>query len=152
MDNGNCVLGLFLDFSKAFDTIDHGILLSKLQAYGISGTALKLINSFLSNRYQYVDFNGNASSRLSISCGVPQGSVLGPLLFLLYINDIALVSNLLFLLLFADDSNVFVTGRDLDAIIDQVNTEMVKVVAWLNANKLTLFIYLFTVIYIAHFQ
>ena len=140
LDNGNCVLGLFLDFSKAFDIIDHGILLSKLQGYRISGTALKLINSFLSNRYQneHVGFNGNASSRPSISCGIPQGSVLGPLLFLLYINDIALVSNLLFLLLFADESNVFVTGRDIDAMIDQVNTEMAKIVPWLNANKLTL--------------
>ena len=106
LQNKQFVLGVFLDLSKAFDTVDHEILCQKLQWYGIRGLANDWIKSHLSNRSQYVYYNNTSSTKLSITCGVPQGSILGPLLFLLYINEIANVSDILFSLLFADDTRV----------------------------------------------
>jgi len=86
-DNGELAVGVFLDLSRAFDTVDHSILFDKLEHNGICGLSLKWVKSYFSNRLQFVEYNGHVSSR-DISCGVPQGSILGPLFFLLYINDI----------------------------------------------------------------
>src|SRR6056300_1297065 len=98
---------MFSLFSKACDTIDHSIVISKLNHYGIRGNALKWITSYLSQRQQYVQFYGTNSHCLNVKCGVPQGSILGPLLFALYINDMYTACKYSFPLLFADDSNIF---------------------------------------------
>ena len=100
-------IGVFIDLKKACDTVDHSILISKLHCYGIRGLALEWIKSYLFNRRQYVGYNNSISEFKEIKCGVPQGSILGPLLFILYINDMCDVSKLLHIILFADDTNIF---------------------------------------------
>ena len=138
LENGEYVLGLFLDFSKAFDTVNHDILFEKLEYLGIRGIPLMWCKSFLSDREQYVVYNDTSSSRKKVTCGVPQGSIVGPLLFLLYINDLSKVSDVLLLLLFADDSNLFLSGKCPERLIEQMNNEMKKNIDWLNINKLYL--------------
>ena len=105
--------GIFIDLKKAFDTVNHPILIRKLEHYGIRENSLQWFTSYLSNRKQYVYFNGHSSEVKSINCGVPQGSVLGPLLFLLYINDLPHVSSNLRFYLFADDTNLYYESNDL---------------------------------------
>ena len=124
LENEEYVLGIYLDFSKAFDTVDHVILLRKLAHYGIRGTALKWFESYLSNREQYVTYNGISSSKQRIKCGVPQGSILGPLLFLIYINDLCLVCKNTSAILFADDTNLFSSGKDLKTLERTTNNEL----------------------------
>ena len=138
MDAGNFSVGVFLDFSKAFDTVNHDILFQKLEKYGIRGLALTWLKSYLYKREQFVVFEGVESDRCLTSCGVPQGSILGPLLFLLYINDISSVSTVMYMILFADDTNAFFTGSNLDEIFKMINDELPKIVTWLQANKLSL--------------
>ena len=110
IDNKQITCGLFLDFSKAFDTVNHNILLSKLYTYGIRGTPFKWFQSYLCNRTQFVKIDEIESSMETITCGVPQGSTLGPLLFLLYINDLPNSSEKLAFRIFADETNIFFTG------------------------------------------
>ena len=138
IQKGEYVLGVFLDFSKAFDTINHNILCRKLECYGIRGMALQWISSYLSDRSQFVIYDNVKSPEKHITCGVPQGSILGPLLFLLYVNDIVNVSTLLFPMLFADDTNVFLNGKDIDELSVTMNEELEKLYIWLKANKLSL--------------
>ena len=138
LEKGDYVLGIFLDFSKAFDTVDHSILLNKLEYYGIRGVPLQWFRSYLDAREQFVEFDGQSSSKQFVSCGVPQGSILGPLLFLIYINDLALVSPKLFSILFADDSNMFISGKNPNDLVRDMNAEMHKVTQWLTVNKLSL--------------
>ena len=138
IDKGDIVIGLFLDLKKAFDTVNHKILLDKLFHYGVRGVAYNWIADYLNQRKQYVNFQNIASQKSVIKCGVPQGSILGPLLFLLYVNDIANVSEILLPLIFADDTNLFVQGKTITETSEIMNSEMVKVVVWLNANRLML--------------
>ena len=107
LDNLEFSICILIDFRKAFDTVEHSILLNKLHHYGIRGTALQWLNSYLTNKYQYVNYNNTTSNMKQIVCSVPQGSILGPLLFLLYINDISSVSNVFSSVLFADDTTLF---------------------------------------------
>ena len=138
MDKGNHFIGVFIDLSKAFDTVNHNILLSKLEHYGIRGTMLKWIEHYLSNRKQFVEYNCVKSDNENITCGVPQGSILGPLFFLLYINDLPNVSKLLSTIMFADDTNMFLEHHDIKYLESVINIEIVKIVEWLNVNKLSL--------------
>ena len=130
-------MGVFLDLSKAFDTIDHTILLNKLQCYGVRGSACSWFASYLQNRKQYVVFNKTESECKEISCGVPQGSILGPLLFILYINDIEHVSEIIKPILFADTS-VFHSHTCFNTLIQEVNIQLHKFSTWFNTNKLSL--------------
>ena len=131
------VIGLFVDLSKAFDTVNHSILLAKIFKYGIRGMAYTWINNYLTDRKQYVTFNNTESSVSKIICGVPQGSILGPLLFLIYINDMMNISDKLIPLLYADDTNFFYSGKDIPELINTLNTELRKFTMWTNVNKLT---------------
>jgi hypothetical protein len=130
-------LGLFLDLSKAFDTINHKTLLSKLNFYGIRGTPNYWFNSYLSDRYQYTEFNQIRSLILKVICGVPQGSILGPILFLVYINDIKHCTNLS-LLSFADDTTLYMSHANLTVLYNTINNELVKLNDWFCANRLSL--------------
>jgi hypothetical protein len=138
LDKGSFGVGLFIDFKKAFDTVNHHILLNKLEFYGFRGVVNKWFQSYLTGRNQNVSINGINSSLKAISCGVPQGSVLGPLLFLLYINDLPYCSNRLVFQLFADDTNIFFSSKNLDLIQTTLNIELKNVSQWLNANRLAL--------------
>ena len=138
IDQGKVTLGLFIDLSKAFDTLNHHILLAKLEFYGVRGVALQWFKSYLSCRTQFVQFNGYNSSSKYIKCGVPQGSILGPLLFLLYLNDLCNVSKALDFIPFADDTNIFFSHNDPNQLMEIVNNELKKLSSWFEANKLSI--------------
>ena len=119
-------------------TINHKFFLHKLSYYGIRGKALEWFRSYLTNRSQFVSINNNNSSSLPITCGMPQGSLLGPLLFITYVNDIQKTSDLLSFILFADDSNIFFSHENINQLIRIVNSELSKVTDWIKANKLSI--------------
>ena len=137
LDNGDIAIAILLDLKKAFDTVNHRILLQKLNAYGIRGNMLKWFGSYLTGRSQYVVYEGVKSDIYNVTCGVPQGSILGPLLFILNMNDICNVSELLFTILYADDTCVLLIGKDLTTLIMVLNAELKSLSAWFRSNKLT---------------
>jgi len=138
LDNNSFTLGIFIDLSKAFDTVNHDILLYKLEHYGVRGLALDWFKSYLSNRTQTVEINSSRSHIIPVTCGVPQGSILGPLLFILYINDIVKASLLFKFILFADDTNLLLSNKNIQDLMRVANQEIQKISDWLKVNKLSL--------------
>ena len=138
MDKGLINGFLFLDLKKAFDTVDHNILISKLEKYGIRGTALHLFRCYLSERKQICKLQNTMSEVVNLTCGVPQGSNLGPLLFLLYINDLPNCLEETQASMFADDTNLSCHGKSSSEVESMINTDLENVHKWLIANKLTL--------------
>ena len=138
LESDDCVIGIFLVFSKAFDTVDHVILLQKLYFYGIHDITLSWFDNYLSNRKQNVTYNDIVSKTEKNNCGVPQGSILGPLIFVLYINDLSTVSEAYMSILFEDDTNVFFTGKNLQTMSTVINEELTNVQEWFYCNKLSL--------------
>ena len=138
IDRGFINAVVFLDLKKAFDTVDHNILLSKLQAYGIHGSTNQWFCSYLKNRTQTCLVNGNKSSEMFLRCGVPQGTDLGPLLFLLYINDLPNCLRHSQPRMYADDTSITFVGSDVDEMNNCINLDLERICVWLAANKLTL--------------
>jgi retron-type reverse transcriptase len=138
IDKNKTTIGIFIDLRKAFDTINHELLLKKLDTYGIRGIVNGWVKSYLSNRDQYVKYNGTNSDKLEVLCGVPQGSILGPLLFILFINDLCNVSELINFILFADDTNLFASGNNVEKLCRNINRELVNLNDWFMLNKLSL--------------
>ena len=138
IDKGDNMLAVFLDLSKAFDTLPWDKLLFKLNHYGIRGVSQAWFHSYLSNRNMYVLFNGFKSDTLPVTCGVPQGSVLGPLLFILYVNDLHRAVLNSATIQFADDSTLFKSGKCNKLLFSQVNEELQQLCIWFKANTLSL--------------
>lgn len=140
MDKGKIPINIYMDLSKAFDTIDHRILVDKFKYYGFANESLALIDSYLSNRQQYTDIDGVTSSFMNLSTGVPQGSILGPLLFIIYINDLHESSNSFSFLCYADDTtlSVSLSNDTSNTVAGLLNEELNKVNDWLQLNKLSL--------------
>ena len=139
LDKGKIPISIFLDLSKAFDTLDHAILLQKLNHYGIRSVELKLLTNYLRGRTQYVAYDKATSDIYPITTGVPQGSILGPLLFIIYINDICNASKLFKMIIYADDTTLYST---LDVFgtftTKEINLEITKITDWLKLTKLSI--------------
>jgi hypothetical protein len=136
LENQKFAIATFLDLSKAFDLVDHTLLLHKLSHYGIRGITLDWFKSYLTNRKQFVKFKLSKSSMQAIQCGVPQGSILGPLLFLVYINDLPQQCNSLHVTLYADDTSIVISGDNVAETTRRLNDKLARINNWFTSNKL----------------
>ena len=137
IDDSEFACGVFLDFKKVFDTVNHGILLKKLRHYGVRGP-LKWFTSYLTGRKQYTKVNNIDSQITDIFYGVPQGSVLGPLLFLIYINDLNRAVTFSYIQHSADDTNIIYRHKSLRKICQRINYDLINIVEWPRANRIAL--------------
>ena len=133
-DESKFTLGIFIDLSKAFDTVDH----KKFELYGIKDCNLRWFESYLSNRKQFITYGDKQTNIETISCGVPQGSILGPFLFLILVNDLHKETKYLDPIIFADDTNLFCSHKNIKTLFQIVNSELKLVTEWFLANKLSL--------------
>ena len=138
IDQGNMCGAVMLDLRKAFDLVNHDILIHKLSKYGVSDNSCKWFHSYLTNRYQVVSYNGHLSEPLPIKSGVPQGSILGPLLFILFVNDFILEIHDTQLGIYADDSTNYVAAKSVTEINDKLNAQLVPISNWIDDNKMVL--------------
>ena len=138
LDNGEKVGAIFMDLSKAFDTINHSLLLAKLKAYGFSNQALRLLQSYLCNRFQRSIINGSFSSWNEVITGVPQGSILGPLLFSIFLNDIFLFISKCQLCNYADDNTLYKSGKNMQKIKNDLEMDFMILQKWFHENHLVL--------------
>ena len=138
IDKRDTSLAIFMDLSKAFDTLDHQILLHKLKYYGVNDISLKWFTSYLTGRQKYVEIDGYSSGLLTLTTGVPQGSILGPLLFLIYMNDIPQANDYFDFILYADDTSLFSKIQTPVTSPIDINNELSSKYNWLAGNKLSL--------------
>ena len=138
LDNDQFVCGVFINLQKAFDTVDHKILLSEINHYGIKGIPYEWFKSYLTNRQQFTTVNNKQSELSSIEFGIPQGSILGPLLFLIYINDLSKAIIFSSVHHFADDTNILYVSSNLKDINKKIDNDLSNLVQWLRANKISL--------------
>lgn len=138
LDQNKKTIGIFMDLSKAFDLVDHSLLIKKINKYGLRGNVNRLLSSYLSGRKQLVEIQRVKSETREISCGVPQGSVLGPLLFLLFVNDLPSIDELNNLVMFADDNSYLCCGNSIEEVINKARVMLNKFVTWFNSNMLVL--------------
>ena len=137
MDRKEVNLAIFLDLKKAFDTVDHTILLAKLEKYGIRGITGDWFTSYLQNRKQFCTADGHKSSAKMVTCGIPQGSCLGPLLFIIYLNDFETCLELSKASMYADDTHVTITSNNLENLLENAQRELLNISEWMRINKLT---------------
>ena len=130
-------LAIFLDLRKAFDTVDHNILIKKLNSYGIVDRTGGWFECYLSSRTQFCTLNGNKSKQKKVTCGIPQGSCLGPLLFIIYFNDFENSLQYSRASIYADDTNVTIASDDIQRMIDNASQEMLNLSEWMRINKLS---------------
>ena len=135
IDSKMSTFGVFIDLKKAFDTINHSILIDKLEHYGVIGTADKCVVTYLSGRQQYVQIDNVHSGYEKVLHSIPQGSILGPRLFITYINDMCNVSSFFKHILFADDTTIFRSGNDIKLLNKEVNHELIALSQWFSINK-----------------
>jgi ribonuclease P/MRP protein subunit RPP40 len=138
IDNGEMTGLLLVDFRKAFDLVDHDILLKKLSTYRFNDIAMKWFQSYLNERTQQVSVGAHMSDKQNIISGVPQGSILGPLLFIIFMNDLGLYTEFCNIDLYADDTNLHISDKDLNNIESKLNSDMQNIELWSKSNKMVI--------------